>query len=327
MHSNGPYPSSLIRIESRNLTIRAAPGSTPRFVPDAIENGPGQFLSTTADLRLEGLDIDWPIPAPIVKQEEAGSKSVVQQSKGKLTLVACRVNCGPNGVCIGSGGQEMTITNYHLLAMSGMGICVGWKPSAAAVRIENTVLEGTVGIVLTQTPTVVQLPGRMVLLRNTVATERGVQIFPDIHLRQPMPVTAHGNIFDTNIVVAIFAFGNYRRAADTHAGMTAILRERITWTDDGNVYRHGCQFLTGNRPKQVLSIVPSAFKRMEQWLEFWTQSDSRSIEGIITFQTRADATDCTPLQLGKIDRPSGPIPVDVGADVSRLLPTPKAPVP
>ena len=316
IHGDGPYPSPLIRIENKKLVIRAASGSKPKFVPETGETSNGQFLSSNSDLVLQGISVDWPVAMPPRKAEESGTKSVVFQAKGKLTLDSCRLSCGVNGVCIVAFGQGLIIEKCHLLAGTGSSICIVWKPSAASVRIENSVLEGNVGLLLTQASSTVQLPGRVVFARNTVATERAVQIFPDTHIRQPMPITARGNIFDNKILVAMFAFRNFTSAIDTHTRMVAVLSERITWTDDGNIFRKGTLYLTGNRPSQLHSVVPSDFKKLDGWLQFWKQADSKSIEGVISFQARSEKRDNPPLELGRIEGASGPVPAETGANVT-----------
>ena len=308
VHGDGPYPSSAIRIENKKLSIRAAPGSKPRFEPESLEPGSSQFLGATADLALEGLDIHWPVHSPPGKAEEFGTKSVIHQSKGKLSIVNCRIAGGANTVCIGSGGRELTIDRCHLIAGTAASAGVGWKPSAASVRIENTAFEGPVGILVTQVNGPIQLPGRLLLNGNIIASERAIQIFPDRHFRQPMPINATGNVFDNKIVLALFAFRNFPTAIDTHDGMAKVLRERVSWTDEGNVYRKGTLYLTGNRPAQILSVVPSDLRKLEAWLEFWNQEKSKSIDGIIAFQPRSEPGDYAPPRLGKIDLASGPIP-------------------
>ncbi len=316
IHGDGPFPSSHIRIENKKLILRAALGSKPKFVPESSDTVSGQFLSSNSDLILQGMIVEWPIANPSGKPEETGIKSVISQLKGKLTLDSCRVSCGSNGACIVSSGLDLTIQNSHLITGTGSSTCVGWKPSAASLRIENSVLEGQVGLLITQASAPVHLPGRAVLTRNTFVNERAIQIFLDVHFRQPMPITVTGNIFDNKILVAMFAFRSFTSTIDTHSKMVAVLNERITWIDDGNVYRKGTQYLTGNRMTQLFAVVPSDFKKLDQWLLNWKQTDSKSIEGIISFQTNTEKRDSTPRELGRIEGASGPIPSQVGANVT-----------
>src|SRR5262249_42474067 len=61
-YGDGPFPTPPVRTAGKPLTIRAAAGSRPVFLPEV----PGRpekepFLTADADLRLEGLDVRWTI--------------------------------------------------------------------------------------------------------------------------------------------------------------------------------------------------------------------------------------------------------------------------
>lgn len=95
--------------------------------------------------------------------------------------------------------------------------------------------------------------------------------------------------------------------------MNELLRNSIAWKDDSNVYGQGSMYLAGNPPFQPHAILSSELKSLDQWLSFWKQTKSKSIEGKISFKERTNPGDTAMMQLSNIDSPLRPIPPNIGA--------------
>ena len=318
VHGDGPYPTPTLTIDGKRLTIRAAPGATPRFVPDVTgDRGPPQFLNTNTDLRLEGIEVIWPTASPQSNLEDVAQRCVVGSSKGKLALTHCRVVAGPFGVCVGSSGREVVVERSHLVSASGA--CVAWRPTLAAVRVEQGFLEGKVAL-YASTAASGTAPTRVHFASNTVVAERLLTLVAHSPVRKSMGITASRNVIDTQLVVALYAFGGFPQGPAASARMTDAIRDAVAWKDESNVYRKGTLYLVGNPPLQPRATLPSDLKSLDKWLVVWKQPAAKSVEGVIRFGERAGPSDTTLLQLMNVDSPSGPLPPDVGAGPSIVGP-------
>ncbi len=303
VHGAGPYSSSTIKIENKRLTIRAAPGHAPKFVPAFKgKGGPTRFLYSNSDLTVEGLDADWPNPAPpLVSKEDASARCVMGVTQNRLTVLRCRVTCGEFGICVGANSSDLLVSHCHLSAPN-VAACIGWRPtSSQAVQIEHCLLEGHIGFFIGQSE--LPDPTAMTIENNTVVADRAIRFVLDAAPKQIMNLTARRNVFDCPVVVSLIGMRNYAQNLNTHAGMTDVVRKTATWTESANIYRKDTVYLCGNRPGQLVQYVPSRLKKLDQWLEFWNLSNTQSIDGTIRRDDRG--------VIG-VDGASGPIPPDVG---------------
>jgi len=324
VHGDGPYTSAPIRIENKRLTIRAAQHSAPRFIPHRIgEGGPLQFLASNSDLRVSGLDIHWPNPSPQnIGLDLAGARGVLAVSGGRLELVNCRVACGRLAACVWSGAQDLLVTDCHLVAPAGT--CLAWRPHPASgeLRVENNVCDGQTAVMIVPGPPSPAAAPTLALNSNTLVCERSaVRVLLDALPATPLGLAVRRNIIDSpNAVVSLVGLRSFPRSLTNHAAMADTLREALAWTDDANVYRKDCIYLAGAKPRQPSSSVPSEIRSLPDWREFWQQPGCCSIEAGVRFEPRGGPADPKPPRLAEFESPSGPVPPDVGADVTRVGP-------
>ena len=115
VHGDGPYPSSKIDVRGKKLTIRAAEGSRPLFVPDGTTRSV-QWLTSDKELTLDGIDVDWPggeTPAEFALL--SGEEGVVY-CRGGLTVRRCRIVSGTRMGCV-AGDGPIVIDACHLITV------------------------------------------------------------------------------------------------------------------------------------------------------------------------------------------------------------------
>jgi hypothetical protein len=133
------------------------------------------------------------------------------------------------------------------------------------------------------------------------------------------------------------AFVPLRTRAPSGAELETVIRSVIHWQEDGNLYSEDVRFLTlsyGTGPKSgggfgFASVEPTrAYNTLSQWNEFWSQSDTRAIQGRAQFQG-GDAVYSTPYTLkpddfrlreGSAGYRAGPDGKDLGPDIDLVGP-------
>ncbi len=301
---DGPYSSPTIGIDNKRLTIRAAPGHAPKFVPAFRgKGGPTRFIYSSADLTVEGLSVDWPNPAPpLGPKEDAPERCVIGVTLNRLTVSRCHVTCGEFGICVGANSSNLVVSHCHLSA-THVAACIGWRPtSAQAVRIEHCMLEGHIGFFIGQAE--LPEPAALIIENNTIVADRAIRFVLDAQPKQVVNLAVRRNVFDCPVIVSLIGLRNYNQNVNTHAGMTEVLKKTATWSESANVYRKDTVYLCGNRSGQLALYVPSRLKKLDQWLEYWNQSKTQSIEGTIRRDDRGVIA---------VDDASGPIPPKAGA--------------
>ncbi len=318
VHGDGPFATPTIALGDKALTIRAAPGFAPRFVPDVTgEKGPPQFLKTSGDLRLEGLEVIWPIPTQQKRFDDLGQHAVIGQGKGKLSVSYCRIVSGTSGVCVGFSGRDVDIEHTHLVAPAGA--CLAWRSNAANVRVEQCVLEGKIAL-FTATLGAGGPTTAIQFTANSVVAPRVLNLIVMNPIGKSMRIAATRNLIDSNVVVGFNSLGGFQPGAN--AKMTDLLREAIVWKDESNVYRQGCVYLAGNPRNQPHGVLPSSLNAIDRWQSFWKPPGSNSIEGIIRFRDRVGSAETAPPQLSGIEAATGPLPTEFGANLATLGPGP-----
>ncbi len=324
IYGNGPFITPAISIEGKRLTIRAARGATPRFVPDMTgDQRPSQFLSSDEDLQLEGIEVIWPISVSQTISEDFSQRCVIGNSNGKLSLAYCRIVAGPNAVCVASAGREIDVIHCHLVAQTGA--CIGWRPTVATVALEQCFLEAKTAF-LTMVPSTGGQTTAFQFASNTIVSERTFRIISNntgstnLASRKPMAIMAIRNLIASQAIVSFYAVGGFQQNSKASEKMTEMLRNSITWTDDSNVYGQGCMYLAGNPPYQPQAILSSELKSLDQWLSLWKQTKSKSIERKISFNERSNPGDTSMLQLSNTDSQFLPIPPNIGAITANIGP-------
>lgn len=324
IYGNGPFATPALSIEGKRLTIRAALGATPRFVPDMTgDQRPSQFLSSDEDLQLEGIEVIWPITVSQILSEDFSQRCVIGNSSGKLSLTYCRIVAGPNAVCVASSGREIEVKHSHLVSQTGA--CIAWRPTVATVALEQCFLEAKTAF-LTMAPSSGGPTTAFQFTSNTIVAERTFSFIAisagstNMANRRPMTITAIRNLIDSQTIVMFHAVGGLQQNSKASQKMTELLRNSIAWKDESNVYGQGCIYLAGNPRFQPQAILWSELKSLDQWLSFWKQSKSKSVEGNISFDERSHPDDTSMLKLSNIDSQFRSIPPKIGATPANIGP-------
>jgi len=319
VYGDGPYLTAPLTIAGKRLTIRAMAGAQPVFLsktPAARTTHP--FLQTDSDLHLEGLTVSWSLDAPTGRTEaDLLSRCIILANRGRLTVTNCRITTGQTSICLGVSGRDVVLQNCHCAADNGMALF--WRPpSGGRLTAENCVFEGRVGLTIITLAEIVRPAVAMVgLNHNTFAVEKSLQLALFPGPKQPLDISARGNLFDNLHHCAVLGAQARRQGeAPSPSDMVEFVRAIAKWSDEGNVHRRGADYIVGQRPGGFLS---AEVRSVDRWLKFWNLPTEQSVEGTIHFHKR-DGKSAESLRLDRVDNASGPVPVGVGADAERLGP-------
>lgn len=322
VYGDGPFPTPPLRIEGKRLTIRAAERAKPLFLPQAPGRRSTQpFVTTDADLRLEGLDLRWTHePAQGESDAELLSRCALVSTRGSLALTHCRIVAGKRNGCVGGGGAQVILRNSHLVA--GSGACVFWRPSSGgSVSVEGCVLEGQIGVsVLAVAETAQPAPATLSLTHNTIVGAKALQLRVGLRPKHPLRVTARHNILDNSQLVLIRPLRPLRRPDKSPTEVTRLFRSFVTWSDEANTYRRGMDYVAAAEGPRLPVTLSAGIHKLEQWLRVWEAPAKQSVEGVIKLRERSEDTKLQPAQLAGIDNATGPVPSGVGANADAVGP-------
>jgi serine/threonine protein kinase len=321
VHGDGPFSCNTIKIDSKRLTIRSALGSHPRMIPEVTgTSGFRQFIATSADLQLEGLEIYWPLVPPSLKSDEPLTRSVVSINNGKLTILNCRIIAGPGTACLASESQQVLVERSHLSATNGVGI--GWRLGAEPITIRNCMLDTRFATIVARhvgdEETVVHNP--LIISQSNIKSFRLMHYLFDARAKSVLDVQMTKNIIDCNAIVALISVPKPLTPLNNHQAMIASLAPMMTWKDEGNIYRKRMIYLASTRANNFANLLFSDFKQLSQWLEYWKMPANNSIEASLSYP---ETTETAPgkfslMPAAIIEGSSGP--VNAGAHVKYVGP-------
>lgn len=324
IHGDGPFSSESLTITGKGLVIRAGAGSLPRFTPaksttsEPDNSVSPKFITSDADLRIEGIEVNWPIDSPPIETntpqlgfDETAERCAISSS-GKLNLSHCRIIVGRFGTCLGVGEGEALISSCHFVSPSGYAIA--WRPFVPKITIEQCLFEAKVAAVFRSSNNIANSTSVRFEF-NTVIAERAFVILAINPRRKPTELHVSHNVFDCHTLSFVFLLGGFNPSQKSK--MTDVLREVIVWQDASNVYRQGAWYLATNPFRQPLVAQPSDRNSLERWLNFWDQADSKSIEGKIKLNEKSEGSQTSVMA---IEAPSGPLPDVYGAYPSGVGP-------
>lgn len=283
VHGDGPFSCNTTRIDNKRLTIRSAVGSHPRMIPEVSgTSGYRQFISTNADLQLEGLEIYWPLQPPSLKTDEPLTRAVVSINKGKLTVLNCRIIAGPATACIASESQELLIERTHLSSSNGVGI--GWRLGAEPVTIRNCMLEARFVMIVgrhVSDEEVVRNP--LTISQSNIKAFRLMHYVFDARAKSVLDVQMTKSIVDCNALVTLISTPKPLTPLNGHQAMIASLGNMMTWKEEGNIYRKRMSYLASTRANNFANLLFSDFKQLSQWLEYWKLPSNSSTESSLSY--------------------------------------------
>jgi serine/threonine protein kinase len=312
VQGDGPFSTGSIKIENKKLTIRSAVGSHPRIIPEVMGSASyHQFLTTSADLRLEGLEIYWPVSPPTLKSDEPLARAVITIHQGTLTVLNCRIVSGPGIACIASEGQPITVERSHLISPNGS--CIGWRVGSVPTRIDNCMLESRFIFNIARPAQVDDSVRNAFIVTNcNIKCYRMINYLLDARSKAVLDCQFERNIVDGTYLFTLVNFARTLIPLGTHEAMLEALKGSVTWKESRNTYRKRIIYLGSSRFNNMANITSSEFKQLSSWLTHWIQSESQSQEGTVTFQENAGAS-AGKLQLLQLNRSESPeVPADVG---------------
>lgn len=318
IHGDGPFVTDPIKLEGKSLTIQAAPGSVPRFEPSpaTLAAGEAQFLSSSGTLRLEGLEIIWPIPTE--RLGDTDHRAVIA-STGRMTLSRCRVLAGTQSMAVGTRGRELLVENCHIVSERGVG--VAWQPGLGKFNVTNCIIEGRYGVLVAQNPVPRQAAGPLGLQDCTIVAERGLLVFASPRSRLPVPVSAKNCLWDCEVLAALVGLGGSAPRLANATGLTEALLDSLAWSEAGNVYRRGTTFLAAARAGQIYLLNQSDFRRPDQWLALWKLPSTAATEGTVRFAARAGSVENSVPRVAALEAATGPYTAPVGANPDQVGPS------
>jgi serine/threonine protein kinase len=305
---DGPHPSAKINVTDKRLTIKAAEGFNPVIVPEqAAPTTSGDWLSSSRNLTLEGLTIDWTGPSggdPEISRDEA---VVVVKESASLTMRNCRVFVsGGRSACLSAEGPIL-LESCHLVCPNSGGRCLLWKPTDT-LTVSGTCFEGRNGVVLVGYESKQECPIQLTdcTFRCDSALMRLRKSATD---ETPISMITTRCIYDVNNLVTIFFLQGLPKMKTNSADTRSRIKLKFLWLDSASVYRNKMRYFTLWAPQHAQ--VPTEFDSLSKWLAIWMNTEHTSIEGDLTFDIRAGGAAgkrATRPILTAITNASGPIP-------------------
>lgn len=284
VEGDGPFPSRTLFLETKPLTIRAKPGSHPRFIPEVTgSNVHMQFIVTKASLTLEGLEIYWPLSFNQVRAEEPITRSVIAAYQGKLKINHCRIVNGSGTGCLGSQGESMEVLHSHLIASNGT--CMGWRAGGPAVLLENTIIDGRfLFTVLRPNGSGETVRSPLVMKNNLIKCNRMMQFFVDTQSNGVIDLHLKQNIIDANNLFLLTSIPRSTIFLESHDAMITQLKQSITIQEEANAYRRKMVYLGSNRFGNMSALNASHLRHLGGWQSYCHSEQSGSVEVGISFQ-------------------------------------------
>ncbi len=315
---DGPYRVEGIDLGAKRLAIRAAPGFRPLFLSSSgAVAASSAFLQTEADLRLQGLEVQWTVPPGRPQSpDEPAERCIVSTRKGNVSLANCRLTAGRLTGCISAMDGSIELENSHFVAPSGP--CVAWMPGDGnELEATQCVFEGSrAGLICSGSASSSAAPPAAIrLVHNSFATKHAIVMMITTPMRR-FDCTSEHNAFDSASLILI----SPRRRMSAGTGSPAMKRQmmasRLLWTESQNAYRSGLNYMarglpTENGPVEVL------VNSLEQWQSLWNQEGSGAFE--VQFESqKPNPSGSDPLAAIRVV--SVPTPSRTGADLHRVGP-------
>lgn len=316
----GPHLVDTIAIEGKRLTIEATPGVVAEFRPSVPgKDAPSQFLSSNSDLTLKGLRIDWPVELPPLFANASPSQAVISSSGGRLTIDQCSICCGRGGICVGAGGCDLVLSRAIL---DSGEICVAWSTKDDVVKVDNCLLQGRAAFVMVPPDASSEFPRspKMNLHHTTLIVSDAFDFVLYLQPMRPVEIDLRECVLDGKSLVRLIGMPALKRNIYESEAMANMLREVVEWSEQRCIHKRGASFLSSRRPRQLKNPCKSDLVSLNQWLEFWQQPSSNSIEADLFAKSIG-------VRLGDVlhefHLPSGSTLIECGANAKELGPAPQ----
>jgi hypothetical protein len=318
VQGDGPFPTEGLDLGGKALSIVAAAGSRPVFVPhESVAQIDRPFLQTSADLRLKGIEIRWPMSeSGVASLHQVIGSSVISVRSATVEVKDCRITGGGRTGCIGCDGGSIIAADSHL--QSPLGPCIAWLPERGQVSATNCVLEGRrTGVLLEGHDSGAQsLPGRVSigLARCTFSVDTAFQVM----IRRPMrsfEFDMRQCAFD---VAEVFNLRGGGRMANrmSSSQLRNLLTQFTTWRGAGNAYRRPTTYALRS-PMGNQSNTQVIAGSLDEWTKLWRGGEDGSFEADFV-----DTPEDGPHSQGSYAAIRAPLgaPSTVGAELHAVVP-------
>ena len=241
---DGPHSVSGAHIAGKDIAVKAVDGRRPVFVT-ASDDGisPVPFLSTSSDLTLHGLEIEWQMQAPTVgaeRRRRVAENCAVVVEDGSLSISNCRLDGGGMTGCVGVTGGSLSIRASYL--SSDQAPCLAWEGGTEQTDadLRRCIWDGRIAVYWDPLGSVPDHgPMRLELRRNTLLTRRALQL---VRPRRRVFVHAERNAFDVADVLVVTDTRQRMHKVRDRKDAVRLLRTLVAWTEVENAYRRGISY-------------------------------------------------------------------------------------
>jgi hypothetical protein len=324
VRGDGPFFVDGFSLGAKRITIRAGSGAQPLFRnkhDGADRRADRPFISTTSDLKLEGIEVRWENSDRASNSlAERAARCIVSSVDGKIELSRCRLIAELDNGCVGCERGSVSLVDSHLVAPTGT--CVIWIPDdGREIAANHCVFEGEqTAIEISGRASRRDSPsGRITLENNSFS----VNVAFDLIIERPMrtfDVISRMNAFDTLALLRITSGKTAPKTLFANEIQKQIICSKLNWTESQNAYRVGTNYIKRGRAEDDrpnLIIEPS----LNGWLATFKNQDTGSFD--TEFHDRQALHDNRGSEsepFSRIRIASEMPSIQIGADLSRVGP-------
>ncbi|MEQ1830769.1 MAG: protein kinase, partial [Pirellula sp.] len=273
--SDGPFACSQIAIGRKRISVVAGEGAHPKFTNS--EDGFGrQFLITSSDLRLRGLEIDWLVDVELMDLQTMRELPAILCEDGKLELESCTVRRGMMGASV-YGGRGMSIRDCLI---EGGSHGISWLASGHELVVDNSTIRTKNGI-LVMFPPVASQPkdsGQCQLTNVRFECELAVEVALLRVQSKPISFESKGCTFDNPYLVGIMGAPPLARQIAKPVGMILMMRSSLVWNEENCVHQLEQMCVSSRLLKQTTQRNHGDVVGLSAWKREWNSDFAGSSE-------------------------------------------------
>ena len=273
-----------ITIRGKKLTLRGASKERPVLRSERQNSNGGNsdayFIRAETDLRLEGITIHWITSAQTPFFDEKKLNAVVGVAPGaRLVIDQCKVVRSAGGVCLVAGGN----LEMRRSCVEGGSIAIAWFGQHSQVELEDSVLEGKMGIAVIYPLANVAVHSRSILkIKNcTIRALDAIGAMLSRRPDEPVSIQMQDSIFDAGHAISLVSLSVTVRELIESQPIPS-LRSCIDWSEARCLYNDKCDFLITRKIKFVERAYPTSVASLEQWLALRSSETDSTIEGNVS---------------------------------------------
>ncbi len=313
VHSDGPFLVEPVNLGRKKLSIIAAPGRRPIIGPLGLKGTSlAPFISTRADLLIQGLNIDWPIETE--SKLDVLGQAIIVFDGDNLSISDCRLECGKGASCIQCSSGLTILSNSHLISVDGN--CVGGRYGGTNIRGTNIFLEAKNAVILVSNlvPTPNSTTSEIVLQQSSIQADRFLTVVTHRPPQNRLSVKLDSVVFDCSSICSILGALNIARDSGFSNNLSSNFASMVTWQDRNSVYNRGTTFLSFAFMRQPMQTLGNKVTDLQSWKSLFNEGMNGSVEASITTTNLTTAN----LPIHRFSDASGTIPELCGMDPTKL---------